>query len=166
MTPNGAARQRHRPRLTLLASEAPQKDNEVAVALDTAQESYRSTAGRSDAKGAFRRVWFSLHGAAACRALGVYDVGVITEHIAQCDARLRGICTRCHAHFQEQKARIVASDPAEIERIIYDIHAHASAERDEFYVAPDFEAVRARYRAYIAEIAFAALTGEVQKHAR
>lgn len=111
-------------------------------------------------------MWFSLHGAAACRALGVYDVETITEHITHCDAQLQKICAKCHEHFQEQKARIITCEPIDIERAIYDIHAQASAERDEFYVAPDFEAVRARYRAYVAEIALVSLTGERQKHAR
>lgn len=165
MTPNGAARQKHRPRLTIVAPEAPKRESDILAAVDTAQEKYRSTASRSDAQGAFRRVWFSLHGAAACRALGVYNESMTAKHVAACDVRLRAICSKCHRHFQEQKAKITGCDPTEIERVVYDIHAAASAERDEFYVAPEFEAVRSRYRAYVAEVAFASLTGDAQTRA-
>lgn len=71
--------------------------------------------------------------------------------------RVDSICSRCGAHFRSTLDNIANSNPAVIERAVYDVHAQASGEAaGDQYHPPDFAQVQSHYRLALARSALRA----------
>jgi len=102
-------------------------------------------------------LWRRLHTLAALRAAGLVGAQMVQAGLFSVATQLDKICGRCGSHFRSQLNDILHTDPAKIERVLYELHARASGESaGDAYRAPEFGRVRAHYRAAVVRSALLA----------
>lgn len=135
-------------------------DTDVERALnDAARAAHQSNAEALSRKNRFRAIWFQLHAMGACFSMGIYDRETLIQHLNKCSQELKNACANCHQHFQYEQIKIADASPETIERVIFDIHCHATSKSDVMYVPPDFEHTKDFYRCKVRQLVFTVMSG-------
>jgi len=152
MTPNGRARvgraglvRRVPDAPAAPKSDPPERDAELAAS--RAAAAARAPRAARAARGRFRTLWFALHGAAACFALGLADRQRFVAMVAEVAEGLRGVCAKCHNAFEAERAAIEAAPPDAAEANVHALHARINAAEDDMYAAPPLAEIVELYRA-------------------